>query len=236
MYKRKGKKYICKIDITFHSAGVAYWRLGNSSNIGVMSVSGSIEQTLTGSANGTYLGIFTNTAITIDNVSVKEVVVGDGDFTFSRGSNLTATRVDSNGLIEKGRENLLLQSNQFDTTWTTSNSSGTSGQSGYDGSSDAWLLSKSGANGRIQQSSISTNGVSTFSVYAKANTSNYIVIQFQSTFAYFDLTTGLSQNETSGIISATSTAIGNGWYRCSIVFNISEFEAVKSFINFTRSL
>jgi len=34
---------------------------------------------------------------------------GDGDFTFSRGSNLTATRVDSNGLIEKGRENLLLK-------------------------------------------------------------------------------------------------------------------------------
>ena len=35
---------------------------------------------------------------------------GNGDFTFSRGSNLTATRVDSNGLIEKGRENLFLNS------------------------------------------------------------------------------------------------------------------------------
>ena len=32
------------------------------------------------------------------------------NFTFSRGSNLAATRVDVNGLIEKGRENLLLQS------------------------------------------------------------------------------------------------------------------------------
>jgi hypothetical protein len=42
---------------------------------------------------------------------------GDGDFTFSRGSNLAATRVNSEGLIEKGRENLLLQSNSFDTTW-----------------------------------------------------------------------------------------------------------------------
>ena len=28
------------------------------------------------------------------------------NFTFSRGSNLAATRVDVNGLIEKGRENL----------------------------------------------------------------------------------------------------------------------------------
>jgi len=38
---------------------------------------------------------------------------GDGDFTFSRGSNLAATRVDVNGLIEKGRENLLTYSNDF---------------------------------------------------------------------------------------------------------------------------
>ena len=36
---------------------------------------------------------------------------GDGDFTFSRGSNLTATRINSNGLIAKGRENLFLNSN-----------------------------------------------------------------------------------------------------------------------------
>ena len=58
---------------------------------------------------------------------------GSGDFTFSRGSNLAATRVDVNGLIEKGRENVLLQSNQFDTTWINSNSR-TGGQAGYDGS------------------------------------------------------------------------------------------------------
>ena len=41
---------------------------------------------------------------------------GSGDFTFSRGSNLAATRVASSGYIEKGRENLLLQSNTFSTT------------------------------------------------------------------------------------------------------------------------
>lgn len=51
-----------------------------------------------------------NAVFTIDNVSVKEVLVGDGDFTFSRGSNLAATRVDAAYLIEKGRENLLLNS------------------------------------------------------------------------------------------------------------------------------
>ena len=52
---------------------------------------------------------------------------GSSDFTFERGSNLTATRVDENGLIEKGRENFLLESNNFDELWTKSSSNVTSG-------------------------------------------------------------------------------------------------------------
>ena len=47
--------------------------------------------------------------------SVKPID-GSGDLTFSRASN--ATRVNSSGLVEKVRTNLLLQSNSFDTTWT----------------------------------------------------------------------------------------------------------------------
>ena len=66
---------------------------------------------------------------------------GSGDFTFSRGSNLAATRVGPTGLTEKGRENLLLQSNQFDTTWTNFLiDTPTSGQAGYDGTNNAWLI------------------------------------------------------------------------------------------------
>ena len=41
---------------------------------------------------------------------------GTGDFTFSRGSDISATRVNADGYIEKGYENLLLQSNSFDTS------------------------------------------------------------------------------------------------------------------------
>ena len=50
------------------------------------------------------------------------------EFTFSRGSNLAATRIGKTGLIEKGRENLLLQSNSFDTWSFTSGSSVTANQ------------------------------------------------------------------------------------------------------------
>ena len=49
----------------------------------------------------------------VDNLSVKEVEQKPLDFTFTRGSNLTATRVAPNGYIEKGRENLITYSNDF---------------------------------------------------------------------------------------------------------------------------
>jgi hypothetical protein len=157
----------------------------------------------------------------IDNVSVKELIV-DGDFTFSRGINLTATRVDSNGLIEKGRENLLLQSNQFDTTWTTLNASVTSGQTGYDGSSDAWLLSITGgiSDQRIYQT-IQYNGVSTLSVFAKKNNSNWLSLRIgASVNKWYDLENGVLGGSTivANYIDASIEDYGNGWYRCSLTF------------------
>jgi len=143
---------------------------------------------------------------------------GDGDFTFSRGSNLTATRVDSNGLIEKGRENLLLQSNQFDTTWIESNASATNGQSGYDGSMDAWLLSKSAASGRIYQN-VSVSGVATYSIYAKADSINWILIYTgggSNPRGYFDLVNGVIGTN-NNLIDYNIEPIGtDGWYRISI--------------------
>ena len=145
---------------------------------------------------------------------------GSGDFTFSRGSNLAATRVDVNGLIEKGRENLLLQSNQFDTTWFNSNSTETSGQSGYDGSNNAWLLTKSAAGGRINQS-VSLSGVQTLSIYAKAGTLDwlrFITIGGTTSSTYFDLANG-SVGSVLSSIDTSITSIGNGWYRCSVTTN-----------------
>ena len=145
---------------------------------------------------------------------------GDGDFTFTRAS--SATRVNSDGLIEKGRENLLLQSNQFDTTWVNANSVETSGQTGYDGSSDAWLLTKTGVSGRITQT-ISVSGVFTYSIYAKADTSNWILLYKTGTGEggrFFDLENGvIGSSIATAPIDSKIESIGNGWYRCSIVGN-----------------
>ena len=148
---------------------------------------------------------------------------GSGDFTFSRGSNLAATRVDAAHLIEKGRENLLLQSNSYDTTWALTNSTLTSNQSGYDGSNDAWLFTAtSTSNSRVSQT-ISGSGVQTFSVYAKANTSNFVllnpIVSGTNPSAYFDIQNGALGTTNSAVIDSNIQSVGSGWYRCSISYN-----------------
>ena len=162
----------------------------------------------------------TGSTFSVDNVSIVEVDQAAADFTFSRGSNLAATRINKQGLIEKGRENLLLQSNQFDTTWDTPNSTVTSGQTGYDGTNDAWLLNAdSTGTSRYVRQLLSASGVVTFSFYAKAGTTNYVRVQVSSStngIAYFDLVNGTVGFKTS-LITQNIESVGNGWFRCSIV-------------------
>ncbi len=162
----------------------------------------------------------TNVSATIDNVSIKEVLSPSGDFTFSRGSNLAATRVDVNGLIEKGRENLLLQSNQFDTTWTTFNASVTSGQGGYDGTSDAWKFEATTTGQTyIQQSiSIAANQPTALSIYAKKGNVDFLKFIFacsgSNSIVTFDLSDGSTSNDLRNI-SVNAEDVGGGWYRLS---------------------
>ncbi len=148
---------------------------------------------------------------------------GSGDFTFSRGSNLAATRVDVNGLIEKGRENVLLQSNQFDTTWINVSTTETGGQADKDGGNTAWKLQNTATAGRIQQGTFSA-GVYTMSVYAKAGDVNWIQLYADETTTgndptcYFDLQNGVVGTSTY-IIDKSIEFVGGGWYRCSMSFN-----------------
>ena len=151
----------------------------------------------------------------------QKPVSGDGDFTFTRSS--AATRVNADGNIEKETQNLILQSNQFDTSWDKYRTSLTSGQSGYDGTNNAWLLTATDTfSARVQQTE-SLTGVQVLSVYAKAGTANFIVSEKAGTngfYAWFDLSNGTIGN-TSGDIDTTIEDVGNGWYRCSISGNPS---------------
>jgi hypothetical protein len=70
-----GQLVALTVTISGRTAGSLYWRIGNTTNIGIMSVNGTITQILPASATGTYLGLFADATFdgTIDNVSVKEV-------------------------------------------------------------------------------------------------------------------------------------------------------------------
>ena len=143
---------------------------------------------------------------------------GTGDFTFSRGSNLAATRVNASGLIEKGRENLLTQSNRFD-LWNLENV--TSGHAGYDGTNDAYLQS---GLGRLQLTISYGSGVYTASVYVKAGFSDYVQFRIggsQTVLARFELIdNGTSLIDTGTFDTNIEPVSGaTGWYRISISFN-----------------
>jgi hypothetical protein len=155
---------------------------------------------------------------------------GSGDLTFSRGSDIEATRVAANGYIEKAKVNLLLQSNSFDTTWTNTDTTETGGQAGYDGTSDAWLLSKSAAAAYIEEGALSGSGIYTLSVYAKAGTLNWMrfVMAHSGTnpACFYDLANGVVGTEKENV-DATITSVGGGWYRCSLTGNLSSLSAVR---------
>jgi hypothetical protein len=148
----------------------------------------------------------------------QKPVSGDGDFTFTRAS--AATRVNADGNIEKETQNLLVQSNNFNTNWGAANSSVTGGQSGYDGSSDAWLLDSS-SEGYIFQY-VASGNVGTLSIYAKANSVNNLRLR---TFGpsinaegFFDLANGVVGSSTN-LVDLSIESVGGGWYRCSVVYD-----------------
>jgi len=143
------------------------------------------------------------------------------DFTFDRGSNAAATRVNADGLIEKYRENLLTESNNFsDSDWNKIRSSVTSGATDPFGGSNAWtfLTDTTADDQHYIYQVISQSGVGTLSIYAKANGYNWLRMRLPSEEAYFDLANGVTGSSTTGI-SASMTDVGNGWYRCEVAIS-----------------
>jgi hypothetical protein len=145
---------------------------------------------------------------------------GSGDLVFSRAS--SATRVASNGLIEKVRTNLALYSEQFnDASWlkgtlTVSANAGTA----PNGTTTADLIypSSSTSNCVIFNGITITSGLEyTNSVYVKASGKTWTFIRGinDGVGAWFNLSTGVVGSVQSGV-TATITSIGSGWYRCSV--------------------
>jgi len=147
---------------------------------------------------------------------------GSGDFTFSRGSNLAATRVDVNGLIEKGRENLLYPSNLSSGFSETKSSTALNASDPYGGTEAIQFITNTDASTShylLKSVSISAaSQVMTISVTAKPNGYNFLRLEQgnNSRGATFELTG--EGTIVSDDIAASIEGIGNGWYRCSATF------------------
>jgi hypothetical protein len=80
--------------------------------------------------------------------------------------------------------------------------------------------------------SLGVNGNNTLSIYAKANTLNYLYLYFYNgtepsgATAWFNLSNGTVGTVQSGLTASIENA-GNGWYRCSITRNFN-FTATNS--------
>ena len=175
---------------------------------------------------------------------------GSGDMSVVRAT--TATRVNSAGLVELVPYNLFTYSSSFsNAAWAKINATVTSGQSGYDGTNNAFLITDNSTNGvhLIGQTPI-VSGQHTVSIYAKANTLNWLWLRgVQSSAnvrAWFNLSTG-----TVGTVETNGTAnienVGNGWYRCELTIanhesgfefyvGVSNANGVTSYVGSGQSL
>jgi hypothetical protein len=145
---------------------------------------------------------------------------GDGDFTVTRAT--TATRVNSEGLVELVPYNLFEYSEQFDNgVWAKQNSVITANTAtAPNGTLTADLLKVNTTSGSVQKYVIDfipiNSGYYTFSIYAKANTYGYLAIVSlvggDVKISYFNINTGAVGTTTSGTTSSIES-LGDGWYR-----------------------
>ncbi len=192
-----------------------------------------------------------------ENKSLVDATTGQNLVTFTRAS--SGTFVDSDGLIktattdaprfdhnpttgeslgllvEESRTNLLVQSEDFSTTWTTTRASVSTNEIAAPNgttTADKLVEDNTATNTHfVQQAPNFVSGTThTYSVYAKAAERTQIRIQGanQTTWpgdARFDLSNGTIAATIAG--TASIQAVGNGWYRCSITATAGQSAATN---------
>ena len=163
----------------------------------------------------------------------------DPRITFTRAS--TGTYYDG-VTTAKAEQNLLLQSQDFTTSWLNANSTDTANtEVAPDGTTTADTITDNATNGshRVYQNlSIAANTTYVFSCWLKAGTSNYAYLSVMDDSnaeryfgADFDLSSGtvrISGSGTSGTLTSSSITeipASSGWYRCVIIGQVAAVSA-----------
>ena len=155
-----------------------------------------------------------------DRKDLVDATTGSNLVDFTRAS--SGTYVGSDGLIKTATTNLVLESEDFSTTWTaTSLTFDTNSVVAPDGKTTADKIIETIDPGvhQIGQGTV-TIGVSyVFSLYAKAGERDRLRlsgfgVEGQGFLTDYNLSAGTVTSAPSG---SSITPVGNGWYRCSLV-------------------
>lgn len=133
-------------------------------------------------------------------------------------------------LVEEARTNLCLRSQDFSTSWTTTDTTLTTGQTSPTGESNATLFTEGSAgNAFVGSASVAivSNSTSTISGYFKKGNNNIIRFVLSDTAtgthrctAWFDLNSGTVLSVANGGSATGASAsilnLPNGWYRCTV--------------------
>ena len=128
------------------------------------------------------------------------------DFTFDRGTNAAATRVNSDGLIEKYRENLYTQSNNFGhSDWNVKTGTFTQGVEDPDGGNNAWSWTATNTDPYLYQNK-NLSGVHCLSIWVKGigNTIGHnLEIRVGASINYVELTSEWQRVEAFAVLSGS---------------------------------
>jgi hypothetical protein len=125
-------------------------------------------------------------------------------------------------LVEESRTNILLQSNNFGTTWSGVRASATLVTvTTPDGAASGYKIIEDTQTGGhfLRQIGTYTSAVYTFSVYLQKDGRDWVRLQLGSTTlgtAVFNLATGVISSTITPGFTAKIKDEGDGWYRCSI--------------------
>jgi hypothetical protein len=138
-------------------------------------------------------------------------------------SSVNATTITGQtGVLRGTGQNLLTNTVSLATTWTQTNIAVTGSQTDPFGGSSAFSINTGTNTGQhtfFQSTSYASNTF-TLSLYAKAGTANFVGLysSAQNAGVIFNINTGaFSANINNAPTSSAITAVGSGWYRCSIV-------------------
>lgn len=155
---------------------------------------------------------------------------GSGDLSWGRATD--AWRTNSAGLVQRVCWNLLQYSEKFENAaWTKSNGTITTNAIlAPNGTLTADSFTKTSAINTVSQvgssSTVFANiGVHTLSVYIKPNIGNEVLLRLDNSGntanSSFNFTTKTFTNSGANIISSSFVELPNGWFRLSIVGNVT---------------